>query len=126
MGMTEDARAVMESHHQAVNAGSLDRVMANIADDVIAAVPGTPLIQGKDGFRTFYSGVLQLGAWTHAYDIQDLTAVGESVVMSGVSSGTLTPPGGTSGPWSNSFILTFRYGPDGTMRFWRVAFAPQQ
>jgi ketosteroid isomerase-like protein len=124
--MTDDARAVMESHHRAVNAGSLEGVMANIADDVVAAVPGTPLIKGKDSFRAFFSGLLRLGTWTHAYEIQDLTAVGESVVMSGLSSGTLTPPGGTAGPWANSFILTFRYGPDGKMRFWRVAFAPQQ
>ncbi len=90
--MSDDARAVMESHHQAVNGGSLEGVMANMADDVIAAVPGTPLIRGKDDFRAFYNGVLRMGQWTHAYDIQDVTAVGESVVMAGTSRGTLTPP----------------------------------
>src|SRR5262249_29354316 len=99
--MTDDARAVVESHHQSSNAGSLEGVMANIADDVVAAVPGTPLIKGKDSFRAFYSGLLRLGTWTHAYEIQDLTAIGEAAVMSGVSSGTLTPPGGTAGPWAN-------------------------
>ena len=124
--MTDDARAVMESHHQAVNAGSLDGVMANMADHVIAAVPGMPLIRGKDDFRAFYSGLLRMGQWTHAYEIEDLTTAGETVVMSGVSRGTVTPPGGAASPWSNSFILTFRYGPDGKMRFWRVALAPQQ
>ena len=124
--MTDDARAVMEAHHQAVNAGSLEGVMANMADDVIAAVPGRPLIKGKDSFRAFYSEILQLGTWAHAYEIQDLTAAGETVVMSGASSGTITPPGGTASPWANSFILTFRYGPDGKMRFWRVAITPQQ
>ncbi len=126
--MSDDARAVMESHHQAVNGGSLEGVMANMADDVIAAVPGTPppLIRGKDDFRAFYNGVLRMGQWTHAYDIQDVTAVGESVVMAGTSRGTLTPPGGAGSPWSNTFMLTLRYGPDGKMRFWRIALAPQQ
>lgn len=120
----EDAKAVAKAHEEYAKAGNLDAVVRNFADDFVGLVPGMPLIKGKDAARTFYAAVLATGKseFTHEYDGAEI--VGDIVILHGIGKGTLTKPDSSVTPFANNFILVLKYQSDGTMKFWRGAFAP--
>ncbi len=59
MSRTKRARAVLVAHDRAANAGNLEAVMHNVAEDVVVLSPGAPLVEGKEAFRAFYEEMLR-------------------------------------------------------------------
>jgi ketosteroid isomerase-like protein len=120
----DDALATLKSHEQFANAGDLDGVMSNMDDDLVVLFPNTPMIIGKDAFKTFYGGLLSIGTYSMVHDVTGNDAAGDTAILYGKNHGTVTPPGGPAIPFSNNFIATFRYDKAGKMKFWRASFAP--
>ncbi len=120
----ERAKAVVRAHEAAVRAGDLDAILSNAAEDAVLVAPNTPMTVGKFAIRGLYEHLLQMGAWEFLHEYAGAEVAGDLVVLHGVARGTLTPSGGSSAPFANNFILTFKRQADGQYRFWRVAFAP--
>ena len=117
------AKAVMAAHDRAANSDDLDAVMVNIADDVVVLAPGLPLVKGKEAFRTFYVGMLQV-KWDTAHHFEGADQVGDVVVLYGVASGTMTPRGGPAAPAANNFVILLKPDRTGAYKIWRAAFGP--
>jgi uncharacterized protein (TIGR02246 family) len=120
----EDAKAVIKAHEEFSKAGDLEKIMSNMADDVVLLTPGMPLIKGKETCRKFYSGMVTMGKVEFTHDIQGAEIVGDAVILHGFAHGTMTKPDSTIIPLANNFIVTLKYQSDGKMRFWRGAVAP--
>ena len=121
----QDAKDMLKSHEEFAKAADLDGVMTNVADDVIALVPGIPLVDGKEAFKEFYAGLLAMASLDEfVHNCHGIEVVGNTVVLHGIANGTQTSQDGTSTEFANNFILVLKYQPDGKIKFWRVAFAP--
>jgi ketosteroid isomerase-like protein len=120
----EDAKAVVTAHENFVASENLDGILSNTADDIVVLVPAMPLIKGKQAVRDFYSGMFKAGKSQFIHEYQGSDVVGDAAVLYGTAKGSLTKPDSTTAQFANNFILTFRYQPDGKIKFWRVAFAP--
>lgn len=120
----DEAKTVVRSHEDFARAGDLDRLMSNMAEDIVVLAADTPLIKGKAAFRDFYAGLLRMGRFDFGHDHEGAEVVGQTVVLHGVARGTLTPPTGSSSRFANNFVLVLKRQPDGRLRFWRIAFAP--
>ena len=120
----EDAKAVLKSHEEYAEAGNLDGVISNMADDIVGMAPGMPLVKGRDAYRAFYSNVFKMGKseFVHEYDGAEI--VGYAVILHGIGKGTLTKPDSSVVPFTNNFIIVLKYQPDGKMKVWRATFAP--
>ena len=118
------AKAVVASHERFAAAADLDRVMSNVADDVVVRVPNAPLVRGWAAFRELYRGMLALGRWEFGHDYEGAVAAGDAVILDGVARGTLAPKGGQSSKFANNFLIVLRKQSDGKFRFSRIAFAP--
>lgn len=120
----QEAKAVIRRHEAFAEAGDLDGVLTNVADDVVLFTNGAPMVEGRNAFREFYAAVFQSSRvqFTHHYSGADV--VGDGVVLHGVARGTLTSHGGAPSAFANNFILVLRRQPDGRLRVWRAAFAP--
>lgn len=117
------AKAVMAAHDRAANSGSLAAVMENIADDVVVLAPGMPLVKGREAFREFYVGMLQV-KWDAAHHFEGAEQAGDVVILHGVASGTMTPPGGEPVRTANNFIILLKPDKAGAYKIWRAAFGP--
>lgn len=117
----ERAEAVMAAHDGAAKAGDLEAVMENVADDVVVLAPGMPVVQGRAAFRTFYEGMLQT-TWDAAHHMSGAEQAGDVVVLHGVASGTMTPPGGEPVPVANNFLILLKPDSTGAYKIWRAAF----
>ncbi len=120
----DEAKTVIASHEQFAKAGDLDGIMTNVADDVVMLAPDAPLVQGRDAFREFYTGLLGLGQWDFGHDYEGTEVVDDTVLLHGIARGTLTLNDGDTTPLANNFLLVLRRQADGRLRFWRGAFAP--
>lgn len=118
------AKDVIASHERYAGAADLDGVMSNVADDIVALAPGSPLVLGRQAFREFYRGFLAMGRSEFGHDYDGATVVGDTVLLHGVARGTLTPTGGEPTKFANNFLLVLKKQADGKLRFWRIAFAP--
>ncbi|MFQ5604038.1 MAG: YybH family protein [bacterium] len=122
---TQDAKDMMKSHEEYAKAGDLDGVMTNVADDIVALVPGIPLVEGKAAFKEFYAGLLAMASIDDfGHDYHGIEIIGDTVVLHGVANGTQTAKDGAAGEFANNFLLVLKYQPDGKIKFWRIAFAP--
>lgn len=117
------AKDVIASHERLAAAANLDGLMTNVADDVVALIPESPLVRGKPAFREMYKGFFALGRWQFSHDYEGAEVSGDVVTLHGVARGTLTPAGGTAAPFANNFLLLLKKQPDGKFRFWRITFA---
>jgi len=122
--MIAAAKDVMRSHEEFAAAGDLEGVLSNAANDIVLLTAGVELVEGKDSFRDFYEGLLALGSWQFDHDYGGADVLGDAVVLHGVARGTLTPPEGEPSSFANNFVLVLRSQPDGSLKVWRVAFAP--
>jgi ketosteroid isomerase-like protein len=120
----KDAKDVIASHERFAAAADLDGVMSNIADDVVALASGAPLVQGKQAFREFYRGLLAMGRWELRHEYDGAAVVGDTVLLHGVSRGTIAPTRSEPTKFANNFLLVLKKQPDGKLRMWRIAFAP--
>ncbi|HVS30578.1 MAG TPA: nuclear transport factor 2 family protein [Thermoanaerobaculia bacterium] len=118
------AKAVIESHEKLARAGDLQGIMTNIAEDVVALAPDTPLIKGKAAFREVYAGYLKGGTFDFRHDFEGAEIVGETVVVHGVARGNFIPVAGQPAPFANNFVLVLKRQPTGKFQFWRIAFGP--
>jgi len=118
------AKAVVAAHEAAVRDRNLPAIIANAADDVVALIPNTPLVVGKEALRAVYEQLLAMGNWDLRHDYASAIIAGDLVILDGIARGTLAPPGGHANTFANNFMLTFKRQTDGRYRFWRVAFAP--
>lgn len=125
MGQVEidEARAVVTSHEEYSRSGDLDGVVSNAAEDIVMFAPDTPLIQGKDAFRSFYESLLGMGRWDFRHEYHGGEVSGDTVFLHGVARGTITPPAGDAAPFANNFFLVLKRV-DGKFKVWRAAFAP--
>ncbi len=122
---TQDAKDMMKSHEEYAKASDLDGVMTNVADDIVAFVPGFPLVEGKEAFKEFYAGLLAMASLDDfGHDYHGIEITGDTVVLHGVAKGTQTSKDGTSTEFANNFLLVLKYQPDGKIKFWRIAFVP--
>ena len=118
-----EAKAVIRSHEEFAMAGDLDGVLTNVADDIVVLAGGVPLVEGRDAFREFYRAIVDMGEQDFGHDYSGAEAIGDLVVLHGISRGTITH-GAEVIPFENNFIHTLRRGDDGRFRIWRAAFAP--
>jgi ketosteroid isomerase-like protein len=120
----DDAKAVLKSHEEYVKAGNLEGVISNMTDDIVGVVPGMPLVKGKDAFRIFYANTFKMGKTEGTHDFHGAEAEGDIVILYGFAHGTLTRPDTTMVPLASNFLIVLKAQPDGTMKIWRLAFAP--
>ena len=119
------AKEVVATHEREVLAGNLDGVVANHARDMVALVPGAPLVQGLDAFRGFYGPMLAGTEYTEfTHDYSGEAVVGSSVVLHGTATATFLTPEGTPMSMENNFLMVLKPDEAGVLKFWRVAFAP--
>lgn len=125
----EAATAVMAAHDRAYNSGDLDAIMANVAADVVVLAPGARLVEGKEAFRDFYVGMLH-GSWAGNGDVTHRFAgaeeAGDVVVLHGVASGAIRPPGTVPIPVANNFLILLKPDVTGAYKIWRAAFGPAE
>lgn len=119
-----EAKAVIRSHEEYAMAGDLDGVVSNVADDVVALASGAPLVEGAEAFRDFYRGIMAIGEVTFGHEYSGAAAVGDLVILHGVSRGAFTTAEGEEIPFENNFIHTLRRDSDDRLKVWRAAFAP--
>ncbi len=119
----EAAKRVVALHERVTAAADFDGIMANVSDDVVVLVPGTPLVKGKEACRELYKNFLSMGRWAFRHEHEGATATGDVVILHGVSRGTLTPAGAQPSGFANNFVLVLRRQADGKFRFWRIAVA---
>lgn len=120
--LVAQAKAVIADHERRANAGDLDRIVNNFAQDIVLLAADAPLVVGIDAFREFYGDLLAMGSWEFVHEYVGTEIVGETVVLYGVSRGTLTPEEGENSSFVNNFIITVKRTRDG-MKIWRAAFA---
>lgn len=121
MSRAKRARAVLIAHDRAANAGNLEAVMHNIADDVVVLAPGMPLVEGKEAFRAFYREMLR-AKWNAAHDLSAAEEVWDVVVTYGVARGKATQPGGSPQRVANNFLILLKPDAEGEFKIWRAAF----
>lgn len=119
-----EAKEVIRSHEEYAMAGDLDGVLSNMAEDIVALAGGSPLVEGIEAFRDFYSEILAIGDVEFGHDYSGGVTVGDLVILHGVSRGSFSTKEGEEIPVENNFIHTLRRGSDGRLKVWRVAFAP--
>ena len=119
-----EAKQVIKSHEEFTGAGNLEGIVSNAADDIVVLTAGAPIVEGIAAFEQFYSGLLRMGQWDFSHVYEGEQAVGNLVLLHGVSEGTVTPPNMEPSPFINNFMLVLRRDEDGTMKVWRAAFAP--
>ncbi len=119
----QEAKDVIRSHEEYVTAGKLDAIVSNFADDIVILAPGMPLVEGNEACREMYAGMLEMGEWEFSHDYHGAELVGDVVVLHGLAEGKTTGKDGTITTFANNFIIVFKYGSDGKLKFWRVAFA---
>ena len=120
----ELAKSVVHSHEQFAQAGDLDGVMSNVAEDVVVLSANTPLVKGKSAVRAMYAELLKAGAFEFGHDYEGAVLAGDTVVLHGVARGTFTPVGGQPSAFANNFMLTLKRTAGGRFQLWRMAFAP--
>ena len=120
----EAVNAVIRAHEAAVRAADVEAVLRNGAEDAVVLVANAPLVVGKEAIRELYTQMFAMATWDYRHEVAGTSVEGELVVVHGTAKGMMVPLGGQAMPFANSFILTFKRGPDGAWRFWRVAFAP--
>jgi len=123
MSRTKRARAVLVAHDRAANAGNLEAVLHNVADDVVVLAPGAPLMEGKEAFRAFYENMLET-KWDATHDLAAAQEVWDVVVVHGVARGRATPPGGCPERVANNFLILLKPDDQGEFKIWRAAFGP--
>jgi len=123
MSRTKRARAVLVAHDRAANAGNLEAVLSNVADDVVVLAPGSPLVEGKEAFRAFYEEMLRT-KWDTMHDLSAAQEVWDVVVVHGVARGKATPPGGCHERVANNFLILLKPDDQGQFKIWRAAFGP--
>ena len=121
----EDAKAVVASHEQYCRLADIQKVMTNIADDIVVLAPDAPLIQGAEAFREFYIQLLELGTWDFGHEYSGAEVIGDNAFLHGVAPGTFTPKNGAPRTFRNNFIHVLRPDEDGRLRIWRAAFAAE-
>ena len=120
----DQAKAVVRSHEEYMAAGDLDKVMSNMAKDIVLLAPDSPLIEGKDAMRAAYASFISMGRWEFGHDYSGAEVIGDLVMLHGIARGSMTPTEGEPVPLANNFMLTLRRDDTGAFRMWRGAFAP--
>lgn len=123
------ATAVMADFDRARNAGDLDGLMEAVAEDVVVLAPDVRLIEGKKAFRDFHARTLK-ASWAGRADVAHYFAgaeeTGDVVILHGVASGAIRPPGTAPFPVANNFVVLLKADVTGEYRIWRMAFAPTE
>jgi uncharacterized protein (TIGR02246 family) len=119
-----EAKALITNHEQLFEAGDLDAVMANFAEDAVMLGLETPVLTGKQVLRNFYRGIMEMGIWSFRHDYSGADVVDGTVLLYGVAYGTHMPSNGSLPTKfaNNFFIVTKRES--GRMVAWRAAFVP--
>ncbi len=123
------ATAVMAAHDRASNAADLDAIMENVAEDVVVLAPGVRLVEGREAFREFYAAMLK-SHWAGQGDVTHYFAgaeeAGDVVIVHGVASGAIRPPGIVPIPVANNFLIALKPDVTGVYKIWRAAFGPAE
>jgi len=123
------ATAVMAAHDRASNAGDLDAIMENVAEDVVVVAPDVRMIEGRDAFRDFYAGMLR-SSWAGNSDVTHYFAgaeeSGDVVILHGIACGAIRPPGTVPIPVANNFLILLKPDVTGAYKIWRAAFGPAE
>jgi uncharacterized protein (TIGR02246 family) len=119
-----EAKALIANHEQLFEAGDLDAVMANFAEDAVMLGLETPVLSGKQVLRNFYQGIMEIGTWSFRHDYSGVDVVDNTVLLYGVAYGTHMPSNGSVPTKfaNNFFIMTKHEG--GRTLAWRAAFMP--
>lgn len=110
---------------RAVSTRDIDGMLALFADDAIIYGPAQAPITGGDAIRSWWTDILDRFEVSGIHEIDDVSTVGDVVVLLGTGRGTLTPrAGGARVPIDNWIVHVYRREPDGALRYWRGAFGP--
>lgn len=118
------AHRVLDAHEQAMKAADLNAVVANVADDIVVLLPGSPLIEGRGAFQELYGQLLAAGPAEFQHHYSGEEVLGNAAVFHGVARGTATGPDGSPIAMENNFVLVLKPDAAGQMKIWRVAFGP--
>lgn len=77
----EDAKAIVELHQQYCRDGDVEKVLTNIAEDVVLVAADAPLIEGADAFREFYKTLSSMGSWEFRHDYHGAKSSGDMVFL---------------------------------------------
>ena len=122
----ESVKTMIRSHEEFTQAGDLEGVLGNSADDVVIIAPGAPPIIGIEAYRDFEKAYL--AAWDttdFVHNYLGVTVEGNLVVAYGIARGKMTPKsGGETIQFANNFLIVARRHQGGAYKFAYVAFAP--
>jgi uncharacterized protein (TIGR02246 family) len=117
------AMAGIERHNvaveQALSAGDLDALMAEIAEDAVWLPPGEEPIEGKEAIRAFYEDLFSQVRLEGRLSPEHLEVhvMGDWAVLRGVLVGSVTPlGGGEPASLANKFVNVLRREPDGSWK----------
>lgn len=113
-GDAEAIESVRQEYAESENAGDVEGILATCAEDVVFIPPESPPVRGKDAAREFLGGFLD--AFSVDLDLQSegIIVDGDLAYDWGTVSGTMTPDGGETQTLSNSYLIVFERGADGS------------
>jgi ketosteroid isomerase-like protein len=107
-----------------VQAGKLESMMSLFAEDVVLLGSGQPPVVGKAAVSAFWKSFLeQFNVQGGVHELDDVTNVGDAVVLQGRARATWIPKsGGSPVVTDNWFLHIYKRQPDGSLVLWRGAF----
>jgi uncharacterized protein (TIGR02246 family) len=96
----------------------IDQVLSCYDPAVVLMVPGVPIVEGIDGLRQYYEGVLAAGVTGAEMRIRQVESLGDAVVEVGEYRMALTPPGKEPFEDVGKYLVVCRRDDDGRLRFW--------
>lgn len=104
---------------------NLDALVRLFAEDAIILGPSQPAISGKPAIRAWWKGILDQFTVEAVHDLEEVTSIGEVVVVRGKGRGQLKPrAGGAAVLIDTWFLQVYRRQRDGTFAYWRGSFGP--
>ena len=99
------------------NSGNMDKIMANIADDVVQMPPGQPVVVGKEALRSVYGQFLSRNTDIWEPLIEQIVISGDLAIVRNSSTESSTPKeGGNTTTISLKTIHVFKRGIDGSWK----------
>lgn len=105
----------------AENAGSVERMRAHLAEDVVMMAPDMPAVVGAAAVAEAMGGFFDSFAMEIDYESEEIGVVGDLGFDRGTFSQTLTPKaGGPAIAGTGKYLWIYRRSPDGTWKQSRV------
>jgi uncharacterized protein (TIGR02246 family) len=99
------------------NSGNMDKIMANIADDVVQMPPGQPVVVGKEALRSAYGQFLSRNTDIWEPLIEQIVISGDLAIVRNSSTESSTPKeGGNTTTIIGKTIHVFKRGIDGSWK----------